>query len=76
MHEAGHALGLSGFTLFAFAPNKDDEEIYRMAHPIIPDSIMNYDGRVPVFTLNEPDCSPHPFDIMALNTLYQGVTAP
>ena len=29
----------------------------------IPDSVLNYDGEVGV---DEPDCSPHPFDVMAI----------
>ncbi len=39
-------------------------------HPEIPDFIMNHNGIVGV---NEPDCSPHPFDIMAIYALYQTV---
>ena len=35
----------------------------REAHPLITDTVMNYIG--------EPDCSPHPFDIMAIHALYQ-----
>ena len=31
---------------------------------------MNYDDEV-AQVINEPDCSPHPFDIMALEALYQ-----
>ena len=40
-----------------------------MAHPTIPDSVMNYVN----FTRTEPDCSPHPFDIMIIYALYQTV---
>ena len=36
----------------------------RIAHPEKWDSIMNYRQR-------EPDCSPHPFDIMAVFAIYQ-----
>ena len=36
-------------------------------HPEMPDSIMNYSGQT------EPDCSPHPLDIMAIYALYQSV---
>ncbi len=33
---------------------------------------MNYDGEVPPSgTLDEPDCAPHPFDIMAIYAMYQ-----
>ena len=62
VHEAGHALGLSHYSLdFIF-----DHD----AHPTIPDSVMNYDSNIRYFS-NEPDCSPHPFDIMAIEALYQ-----
>ena len=55
------------------------------AHPTIPDSAMGYDKYTPPWAealLNpnpedprglykEPDCSPHPWDIMAVEALYQ-----
>ena len=48
------------------------------SHPTIPDAAMNYDDDVPddwatwaPSPLNEPDCSPHPFDVMAIYALYQ-----
>ena len=54
-----------------------------MAHPNIPDIVMNYDHEViENFTDNdfakgqdrwEADCSPHPFDILAIYALYQTV---
>ena len=63
VHEAGHALGLSNYHhLIPFASSA--------YHPSIPDSVMNYDHKVPQIS-NEPDCSPHPFDIMAIGALYQ-----
>ena len=72
VHEAGHALGLSGFNrglLF--------NQGYAISHPTIPESVLNYDrnseGRphwVPS-DYREPDCSPHPFDVMAVYALYQ-----
>ncbi len=72
VHEAGHALGLSGYT--PIVSWFWDEP----AHPSIPDTVMNYDSRVPRQLVpedfSEPDCSPHPFDVMAINALYQ--TAP
>ena len=49
------------------------------AHPTIPDAAMNYDSRAksafPGWGIlnpghEEPDCSPHPFDVMAIFTLY------
>ena len=65
VHEAGHALGLSNFEYIGFW---DDLTF----HPTIPDSVMNYNSRVPQIT-NEPDCSPHPFDVMAVEALYQNL---
>ena len=42
---------------------------------------MNYDHEVPTdwatwapSPLNEPDCSPHSFDVMAIYALYQAVS--
>ena len=55
---------------------------YETSHPTIPDSVMNYDSEeeplirhphVTDKTFKEPDCSPHPFDVLALNALYQNV---
>ena len=34
---------------------------------------MNYDRRAYSTIADEPDCSPHPFDIMAIEALYQTV---
>ena len=54
-----------------------------MAHPDIPDAVLNYDKEVDEnYRINEisgvreryrrePDCSPHPFDILAIYALYQ-----
>ena len=54
-----------------------------MAHPDIPDAVLNYDKEVDEnFPFNdrlemqnrwEADCSPHPFDILAIYALYQTV---
>ena len=78
VHEVGHALGLSGYTIGDVARGKlgMDERPYVMSHPTIPDAAMNYDSRVRLAALgnaddHEPDCSPHPFDLMALHSLYQ-----
>ena len=122
MHEAGHALGLSGADIGDTAvkvlndfraaihdaiglyshlvPITGDiaatingiiqntigelpESTYEASHPSIADSVMNYDARISDMYLiasndtlatrvrNEPDCWPHPFDIMAINSLYQ-----
>ena len=79
LHEAGHALGLSNVTeqwrylVGGILPswfNPYSREIYEASHPTIPDLVMNYNSRTGV---NEPDCSPHPFDVLAINALYQSV---
>ena len=71
LHEAGHALGISGFKRASLLSGYGQ---YAMAHPTIPASVMNYNGRIPIFNVNdEPDCAPHPFDAMAIYALYQGV---
>ena len=46
------------------------ERVYEVSHPTIPDSVLNYDSEAEV---QEPDCSPHPFDVMAIHALYQSV---
>ena len=77
LHEAGHALGSSGFShLDLVSPiwnlESSKTAIHRRAHPSIPDAVMNYNQRVPEIS-DEPDCSPHPFDILAIYALYQTV---
>ena len=81
VHEAGHALGMSGYSEFFEVFTAQGR--YNMAHPNIPDIVMNYDHEViENFTDNdfakgqdrwEADCSPHPFDILAIYALYQTV---
>lgn len=81
VHEAVHALGLADITLDLIEIiGAGFKQPYETAHPTIPDSAMNYDGDVPKHwarwapsPLNEPDCSPHPFDILAIYALYQTV---
>lgn len=73
VHEAGHAFGMSQFDVvdsvyLALGTDRD----YHVAHPAVPDSVLNYDrktGGKPEFA--EPDCSPHPLDILAIYALYQ-----
>ncbi len=63
LHEIGHVLGIGGAT---------DGDKYTNGHPLITDSVVNYDWKVLPGSLNgEPDCAPHPFDIMAIFALYQ-----
>ena len=69
VHESGHALGLSEFS-------RRRPGSYDISHPTIPDAVMNYDDEMPdwvpsTYSKNEPDCFPHPFDIMAVYALYQ-----
>ena len=76
VHEAGHALGLSNFSYSNLVLSGGQP--YHAAHPTIPDSLLNYDSssgiRYPIRAgFNEPDCSPHPFDVMAIYTLYQTI---
>ena len=73
VHEVGHALGLSNFDYLEFFSSS-------VAHPSIPDAVMNYDWKSPrnidssgLWIRDEPDCSPHPFDIMAIEALYQNI---
>ena len=40
----------------------------RVSRSKTPGSATNYDGRAGA---NEPDCSPHPFDTLAIYALYQ-----
>ena len=56
VHEAGHALGIGGA--------KDaDGQVNHHPNEDIHSSIMSYGG-------NQPKCSPHPWDIMAIFALY------
>ena len=74
MHEAGHTLGLSNVNFPTFS------NAYEAAHPIIPDTALNEDDGVHRYhpgvdsTFSEPDCSPHPFDVLAVYALYQTVS--
>lgn len=72
LHEAGHALGMSG----AFVPENVvapvfDRPAYLRGHPSIRNAVMNYDDQVG--SENEEDCSPYPFDLLAIRALYQTV---
>ncbi len=74
VHEAGHALGLASRLSWI-----NPWEFYARDHSTIQDSVMNYDELIPDNKLtdgtyrDEMDCAPHPFDIMAIYALYQGV---
>lgn len=55
---------------------------WEVAHPTIPDAAMNYDTIVSRYHggvsqgHSEPECSPHPFDVLAIYALYQAEPAP
>ena len=75
---AVHALGFSGFSRFLFRnTNVIEYFTYSVAHPTIPESVLNYDDQAAdranwiTSGYKEPDCSPHPFDVMAIYALYQ-----
>ena len=80
VHEAGHAFGLSNVTdewryVVNSIPWPDwfdpfDQATYVASHPTVADSAMNYDSKADVV---EQDCSPHPFDVLAIFALYQGI---
>ena len=73
-------MGLSNFDYTSLVAG-DRDQPYEAAHPTIPDSALNYDDRDPPVIrhpdvhpgFSEPDCSPHPFDGMAMYSLYQTV---
>ena len=77
VHEAGHAFGLSGFTLSASDRDVWDESL--KGHPAIRGSVLTYknrnlrrdDAAEYRFSSEEGRCAPHPFDVMALYALYQ-----
>ena len=69
LHEAGHAFGLSGFSVPGIVASPG---IYKQAHPTTASAVMNYNYEVSTIT-DEPDCSPHPLDIMAMWVLYQTI---
>ena len=75
LHEAGHAMGLSGYSFANLLTGG-----YEMAHAIAADTVMNYDHEAPQNhnpmgnrVRAEPDCAPHPLDLLAIHALYQTV---
>ena len=62
VHEMGHALGIRAKPNEPII-NQDDH------HPTIAGSVMSYETRR--MLPNDPDCSPHPLDIMAIYAIYQ-----
>ena len=75
LHEAGHALGTSGHSYPDILGSSDPvggDDTYHRAHPSIPSATMNYNSEIHD-VVDEPDCSPHPFDVLAIYALYQTV---
>ena len=71
VHEAGHALGIRGklpprFTLVVPA---SDPDVQINFHPTVAGSVMSYERAL--MLPDDPDCSPHPLDIMVIYALYQ-----
>ena len=73
VHEAGHALGIrDGGWDRDWVPST-------AVHPTVGGSVMNYENRnlkargapAPYILPIEPNCSPHPLDILAIYALYQ-----
>ncbi len=93
VHEAGHALGLSGglpwnitFALVASVltayqppatpiniPSDIVQQVYEASHAGTTDAAMNYDEHAGE---QEPDCAPHPLDVLAIMALYQSAPTP
>ena len=73
LHEIGHALGLSNAGNPLDYLNYGSYDRYVISHPTIPDSVLNYDPRGLGPGQDEPNCSPYPFDVMAIYALYQNM---
>ena len=81
VHEAGHALGIGAGDWSPKDLDPDTIEAYMDDHPPLVESVMNYNEHSKRLLLDdsttdykgEPDCSPHPMDIMAIYSLYQTV---
>ena len=78
VHEAGHALGIRDASSVMTGW---DENLWH--HPSIYESVMSYEGialrtsGVAHGTLpDDPDCSPHPLDVLAIYALYQRESSP
>ena len=71
VHEAGHALGIRGKVppRFTIAAPASDPDVQIYFHPTVADSVMSYETAL--MLPDDPDCSPHPLDIMVIYALYQ-----
>ena len=72
IHEAGHALGIRNASSVASGWHRN-----LWHHPSTYESLMSYEGIVLRTGLSasqlpdDPDCSPHPLDVLAIFALYQ-----
>lgn len=74
LHEIGHALGSSGSLLLEqLLAVIHERPAYERGHPTLPDAVMNYDYMVSDVIGDEPDCWPHPLDVLAIMALYQTI---
>ncbi len=78
VHEAGHLLGIRDARSAALGWDGD----IVLHHPSIYESVMSYerealrtgvaDSKFP----DDPDCAPHPLDVLAIYALYQQESSP
>ena len=73
LHEGGHALGIRNARNLAQGWEKN-----LVHHPSIYESVMSYEspyepkpGETSSVLPDDPDCSPHPLDVLAIYALYQ-----
>lgn len=73
LHEGGHALGIRNARSLAQGWEKN-----LVHHPSIYESVMSYEspyepkpGETSSVLPDDPDCSPHPLDVLAIYALYQ-----
>ncbi len=78
VHEAGHALGIRNVRSLA---SGWDRNLWH--HPSIYESVMSYEHPVELkpgdgdsILPDDPDCSPHPLDVLAIYAMYQQESSP
>ncbi len=79
VHEGGHALGIRDAS--SVAPGWDGDIV--LHHPSVYESMMSYEspyeprpGDSSSILPDDPDCSPHPLDVLAIYALYQQESSP
>ena len=65
LHETGHVLGLWVHHFRARTGHEENRQ-----HPSVPLSVMNEDEEISS-GYDEPDCHPHPMDILAIYASHQ-----